>query len=58
MLGKTEGRRRWGQEVKMVRWHNRLNEHEFEEAPEDGEGWGSPACYSSWGHKELDMTED
>ena len=58
MLGKIEGRRRMGQDVKMVRWHNRLNEHEFEEAPEDGEVRGSPACYRSWGHKELDMTED
>ena len=58
MLGKIEGRRRSGQEVKMVRWHHRLNEHEFEEAPGDGEGWGSLACYSPWGHKELDTIED
>ena len=41
----------------MVGWHNRLNEHEFEQAPGDGEGWGSLACCSLWGCKESDMTE-
>ena len=46
LLGKIEGRRRRGQEVKMVRWHHQLKEHEFEEAPGDGEGWRSLACYS------------
>ena len=25
--------------------------------PEDGEGQGSLVCCSSWGHKELDTTE-
>ena len=29
MLGKIEGRRRRGQQ-RMVGWHHRLNEHEFE----------------------------
>ena len=38
----------------MVGWHHRLNGHEFEQ---DGEGQGSLACCSPWGHKELDMTE-
>ena len=34
MLGKTEGRRRWGrQEDEMVGWDHRLNGHEFEQAP-------------------------
>ena len=28
----------------MVGWHNRLNGHEFEQTPEDGEGQGSLAC--------------
>ena len=41
----------------MVGWHHRLNEHEFEQTPGDGEGQGSLACCSPWGHKELDMTE-
>ena len=38
-------------------WHHRLNEHEFEQTPGDGEGQGSLACCSPWGCKELDMTE-
>ena len=40
-----------------VGWHHRLNGHEFEQALGDGEGQGSLVCCSSWGHKELDMTE-
>ena len=44
-------------EDEMVGWHHRLNGHEFEHAPGDGEGQGSLACYSPWGHKELDTTE-
>ena len=40
----------------MVGWHHRLNGHEFEQTPGDTEGQGSLAC-CSWGHKELDMTE-
>ena len=31
--------------------------HEFEQAPRDGEGQGSLACCSPWGHKELDTNE-
>ena len=31
--------------------------HEFEQAKGDGEGQGSLACCSLWGHKESDMTE-
>ena len=38
----------------MVGWHHRLDGHEFEEAPGDGEG---QACCSSWCHKELDTTK-
>ena len=44
-------------EDEMARWHHQLNRHEFEQAPGDGEGQRSLACCSSWGHKELDMTE-
>ena len=29
----------------------------FEQAPGAGDGQGSLACCSLWGHKELDMTE-
>ena len=34
-----------------------VNGHEFGWAPGVGDGQGSLACCSSWGHKELDMTE-
>ena len=30
---------------------------EFEKALGDGEGQGSLACCSPWGHNKLDMTE-
>jgi len=30
---------------------------QFEKYPGDGEGQGSLACCSPWGHKELAMTE-
>ena len=41
----------------MVRWHHRLNRHEFEQAPGAGDGQGSLACCSPWGRKESDKTE-
>ena len=41
----------------MVGWHHQLNGHEFEQAPGDGEGQGSLACCSPWGHKESDTAE-
>ena len=41
----------------MVRWHHRLNEHEFEQTPGDIEEQRSLRCYSAWGRRELDMTE-
>ena len=41
----------------MVGWHHRLNGHEFEQAPGDGEGQAGLTCCSPWGHKESDMTE-
>ena len=44
-------------ENKMVWWHHRLNGCEFKQAPGDGEGQGSQACYSPWGHKKLDTAE-
>ena len=43
-------------EDKMVGWHQ-LNGHEFEQAPGDGEGQGSLACYSPWGLKDSGTTE-
>ena len=48
-------------EGEMVGWHHRLNGHEFEQTPGDGEAWstmeGSLACCSPWGCKESDTTE-
>ena len=41
----------------MVGWHHQFNEHEFEQAPGDGEGQGNLAYCSPWGHKESDTTE-
>ena len=41
----------------MVGWHHQLDGHEFEQDPEVGDGQGSLACCSPWGHKELDTTE-
>ena len=41
----------------MVGWHHRLDGHEFEEALGAGDGQGSLACCSPWGHKESDTTE-
>ena len=41
----------------MVGWHHRFNGHESEQSPGADDEQGSLACCSSWGHKELDMTE-
>ena len=41
----------------MVGWHHRLDGHEFEQTPGDGEGQGGLACCSTWGREESDMTE-
>ena len=38
-------------ENKMVGWHHRFHGHELERAPGDGEGQGSLACCSPWGHR-------
>ena len=46
----------------MVRWHHRLNGHEFEQTPGDGEGQSmgvlqSLGCCSPWGCKVSEMTQ-
>ena len=41
----------------LTQWHHQLNGHEFEWTLGDGEGQGSLACFSPWGHKELGTTE-
>ena len=44
-------------EDEMAAWHHWLNGHKFEQVPGDGEWQGSLACYSPWGHKESETTE-
>ena len=44
-------------EDETVGWYHRLDGHEFEQALGVGDGQGGLACCGSWGHKELDMTE-
>ena len=44
-------------EDEMVGWHHLLNGHEFEQAQGVGDGQGSLACSSLWGHKELEITK-
>ena len=44
-------------EDKIIGWHHQLDGHEFEQALGVGDGQGSLACYSPWGHKELNLTE-
>ena len=64
ILGKTEGRRRWGRQ--RMRWLGSIIDsmdmiescqQTLSSSPEDSEGQGSLACCSPWGCKELDMTE-
>ena len=43
-------------EDEMVGWNHQLKGHEFEQTLGIGDGQGSLACCSSWGHKESDMT--
>ena len=52
MLGKTEvRRRRRTTEDEMVGWHHQLDGHAFEQALGVGDGQGSLACCSPWGHR-------
>ena len=59
MLGKTEGRRGWGQQ--KMRWLDGINNSmdmslsKLWELVMDGQG--SLVCCNPWGHNELDMTE-
>ena len=53
----------WRQEEKgttedeVVGWHHWLNGHELEPTSGVGDGHGSLACFSPWGHKESDTSE-
>ena len=64
LIGKDpDSGRDWGQEEKgmtedeMIGWHHWLNGHGFGWTPGVGDGQGGLVCCGSWGHKELDMTE-
>ena len=51
MLGKTESRRRRGQQ--RMRWLDGITDSmdEFAQTPGDSEGQGSLSCCSPWGHR-------
>ena len=56
--GKDRGQEEKGMtEDEMVGWHHRLNGYGFGWTPGVGDGQGDLECCSSWGCKELDMTE-
>ena len=64
LIGKdTDAGKDWRQEEKgtiedeMLGWHHWLYGHEFEQSLGVGDGQGSLVCCSSWGRKELNMTE-
>ena len=64
LIGKdSDAGRDWGQEEKgmtedeMAGWHHGLDRRESEWTLGVGDGQGGLACCSSWGCKELDMTE-
>ena len=44
-------------EDEIVRWHHRLDGHEFEQTLGASEGQGNLECSGLWDHKELDSTE-
>ena len=44
-------------EDEMAGWHHRLDGHGFGWTLGVGDGQESLACCCSWGHKELDTTE-
>ena len=56
MLGKTEGKRKRGQQ--RMRWLDGIiNGREFEQTPRGSQGQGRLACGGPWGPKDSDRTE-
>ena len=41
----------------MFGQHHSFNGYHFEQTPQDGEGQGTLECYSPWGRREPEMTE-
>ena len=64
LIGKdSDAGKDWRQEKEMTEgemmgWHHRLNGHEFEQAPGDGEGQGGLACFSPWVAKSWTRLSD
>ena len=56
MLGKIEGRKKRASEDEIAGWQHRCKGHEVGQTSGDGEGQGGLACFSPWGHKELDLS--
>ena len=62
LTGKVPGTKKdWGQKKRASQdetawWHHWYSEHEIGQTLGNGKGQGGLACYSSWGHKESDMT--
>ena len=44
-------------EDEMIVWHHQCGRHEFEQALGVGHGWGGLVCWSPWGRKESNTTE-
>ena len=57
MLEKVDGRGRRGWQDEVIGWHHRHMDWSWSGLWEMGEGQGSLACRSPWGHKESDTTE-
>ena len=64
LIGKApDAGKDWGQDEKgttedeMVGWYHQRDGHEFMHGLGVGDGQGSLACWSPWGHKQLDTTE-
>ena len=56
MLGKTVQEKKWATEDEIIRWHQRLNGHGFEQTQGDGEGLRRLVGGSPWCQKESDKT--
>ena len=55
-LGKTESGRRGWSEDEVGGWHHQCSGRELGRTSGGGEGQGGLACFSPWGHRELDTT--
>ena len=57
MPGKIEGRRRGRQRMRWLDGITDWKDMNWSKFQGVGDGQGSQACCSSWGHKESDMTQ-